>query len=153
MLFSMVKKMELVAINLRMWLNFGSTNGRIGGWLMQILLIGRYSKKCFLIVFFILKWENKTSLSSLISSKAIWVTKLGDYVPSMVSGSTKNMRKFVLGIFEMMVKECRTTMLIKVPFDNLWPTYWRWKSQRDGKRERIGDCDFFHSRLSGQGRP
>uniref|UniRef100_M1DJF8 Gag-pol polyprotein n=1 Tax=Solanum tuberosum TaxID=4113 RepID=M1DJF8_SOLTU len=39
-------------------------------------------------------------------------TKLSRYSPTMVADSRANMSKFVSGVFEIMVKECRTAMLV-----------------------------------------
>uniref|UniRef100_M1DTK1 TPR repeat n=1 Tax=Solanum tuberosum TaxID=4113 RepID=M1DTK1_SOLTU len=71
----------------------------------------------------------------------------------MVADSREKMSKFVSGVSEMLVKECRTTILIKeidifrvmihaqqIEEDKLK------KKSREAKRARTGDDDFLHSR-------
>lgn len=41
------------------------------------------------------------------------ITKLSQYAPFMVSNPRAIMSKFVLGVLDLVSKECKTTMLIK----------------------------------------
>lgn len=40
-------------------------------------------------------------------------TLLARYAPTMVANNTSRMMKFVFGVTNIMVKECKTSMLIK----------------------------------------
>lgn len=44
---------------------------------------------------------------------ALKFTKFSSYAPTMVVDPRAKMSKFVLGVFEMVVKECLTYILIK----------------------------------------
>ncbi|MGO0624758.1 hypothetical protein ACTMJF_23995 [Escherichia coli] len=44
---------------------------------------------------------------------ALKFTKLSKYAPTLVSDSRTRMHKFISGVSDLVVKECRTAMLIK----------------------------------------
>ncbi|WMV50867.1 hypothetical protein MTR67_044252 [Solanum verrucosum] len=76
----------------------------------------------------------------------------------MVANSMERMSKLVLGVSEMVVKECRTTILIKemdisrlmIHAQQIEEEKLKEKS-KEAKRENIGDGYFSHSRSDGHG--
>jgi len=47
-----------------------------------------------------------------VKDYALMLTQLLKYAPSLVADSRPRMSKFVSGVSDLLVKECRTTMLI-----------------------------------------
>ncbi|WMV54907.1 hypothetical protein MTR67_048292 [Solanum verrucosum] len=90
---------------------------------------------------------------------ALRFTQLSKYAPSIVADRRTKMIKFVSGVSHLVVKECRTTMLVhdmdisrlmvhpqKIEKENIK------ERSREAKRARVDDGNHSHSRPSGRGR-
>jgi len=87
-------------------------------------------------------------------------TKLSKYAPSMVVDSRAGMSKFISSVFEMVVKECQTTMLINdmdisclmVHSQSIKEEKLK-KRSREKKRDKTDDGNYFsHARSDGHSR-
>jgi len=60
----------------------------------------------------VVEFINLCQGSMSLREYALKFTQLSKYAPAMVANPMARMSKFVLGVSEMVVKECRTAMLI-----------------------------------------
>lgn len=84
-------------------------------------------------------------------------TLLSKYLLSIVANSRDRMSKLVLSVFEMVVKECRTDMLINYMFIYHPMVYAQQieveKNSREEKKAKTGDGNFSIAKSDGQGHP
>lgn len=82
-------------------------------------------------------------------------TPLSKYAPHVVVDSRSKMSKFVFGVSNSMVKECRTAMLIKVIYIPRLMAYAQKieedknKKEREDKKARIGSINFVQPNSEG----
>jgi len=60
----------------------------------------------------VLEFINFRQGNMSVKEYALRFTQLSKYAPSLVANSRSRMSKFVSGVSDLLVKECRTTMLI-----------------------------------------
>ncbi|XP_049414645.1 uncharacterized protein LOC125877376 [Solanum stenotomum] len=91
-----------------------------------------------------------------VNEYALMFTQLAKYAPTIVADSRAMMSKFVLGIYDAVVKECSTAMLIKemaifrLMIHSQQIVEKKLKERaRESKRARTGDDDFSHSTSGG----
>ncbi|XP_049394685.1 uncharacterized protein LOC125858973 [Solanum stenotomum] len=86
-------------------------------------------------------------------------TQLSKYAPFIVEDRRDNMSKFMPGVSDMVVKQCRTAMLVvdmdisclmvhaqQIEEENIK------ERSREANRERVDDSNYSHSRSDGRGR-
>jgi len=108
----------------------------------------------------VLEFINLRQGNMSVKEYALRFTQFSKYAPSIVSDSRTRMSKFVSGVSELIVKECRTDMLFhdmdiahlmthaqQIDEDKLKERF------RENKRSRTGDGNFSHARSDGHGRP
>ncbi|KAH0654435.1 hypothetical protein KY290_032963 [Solanum tuberosum] len=107
----------------------------------------------------VLEFINLHQGNMSVKKYALKFTQFSRYAPTMVVDPRARMNKFVLGVSTMVVKECRTVMLInemdisclmvhaqQIKEENLK------ERSREANRAKTGDGDFSHSRPDVHGR-
>lgn len=88
---------------------------------MKVLLVERYSKLRFLIVFFshelrevkVMELINLKHGDISVGEYALKFTKFSKYAPSLVVDPKAHINKIILGVSDLVVVEYKITMLVK----------------------------------------
>jgi len=106
----------------------------------------------------VLEFINLRQGNMSVKDNALKFTQLSKYAPSSVADSRARMSKFVSTVSEMVVMECRTTMLINKMVSSRLMTHAQQieenklkERSREVKKAKTSDGDFSHSTSDGHG--
>ena len=104
-----------------------------------------------------LEFINLGQENMMVKEYSLKFTQLARYAPHVVADSGSKMSKFVFGVSDSIVKECRTAMLIReIEFSRLMvhaQQYYANKRERENKKARMGSFSFSQPRSEGGNRP